>query len=174
MGALVGGTIWSARRWISAGWWCPPAPLQTHPARDPGPISVPGSSLAQLHPPAWGAAVVSPGHPHIETRDMDAGLTHSKAAGRHGRGNHRDAPLGPSRGPRGIPSPSSRRCRLAGSTYKWGSGFEKSERPEDLTALFAMTEFSNLCPRPHKPTVECILLYRVFSGTAHGGIANGD
>jgi len=53
--------------------------------RDPGPISVPGSSLAQLHPPAWGAAVVSPGHPHIETRDMDAGLTHSKAAGRHGR-----------------------------------------------------------------------------------------
>ncbi len=85
MGALVGGTTGSARRWISAGWWCPPAPLQTHPVRDPGPISVPGSSLAQLHPPAWGAAVVSPGHPHIETRDMDAGLTHSKAAGRHGR-----------------------------------------------------------------------------------------
>ena|SRR6266545_6530470 len=37
-------------RWISAGWWCPPqAPRKpTHPARDPGPISVPGSSLYGL------------------------------------------------------------------------------------------------------------------------------
>src|SRR2546430_16819243 len=35
-------------RWISAGWWCPAPHQPTHPARDPGPISVPGSSLYGL------------------------------------------------------------------------------------------------------------------------------
>src|SRR5438093_7444459 len=36
-------------RWISAGWWCPQAPRKpTHPARDPGPTSVPASSLYGL------------------------------------------------------------------------------------------------------------------------------
>jgi hypothetical protein len=40
-------------RWISAGWCTPKPPVNPpHPARDPGPISVPGSSLAQPHP-AW-------------------------------------------------------------------------------------------------------------------------
>jgi hypothetical protein len=46
---------------LAPGGGAPQPPCKpTHPARDPGPISVPGSSLAQLHPPAWGAAVVSP------------------------------------------------------------------------------------------------------------------
>ena len=49
VGALVGGTTGSARALDSRRVAYPPAPRKpTHPARDPGPISVPGSSLYGL------------------------------------------------------------------------------------------------------------------------------
>jgi hypothetical protein len=61
VGALVGGTTGSARRWISAGWWCPPAPLQTHPSGErPWPDQCARVFSCAATPPAWGAAVVSP------------------------------------------------------------------------------------------------------------------
>jgi len=60
--------------------------------------------LLRSYTPGLGGGRREPGHPHIETHEMDAGAHPFKSNGAPREGNHRDAPLGPSRGPRGIPA----------------------------------------------------------------------